>query len=256
MYQSRQKGKTHRDALMPVFKLGLAVAVAALALAGCSDQANKSANNQPKAPAPAMRKGPANNPRPAVKPLGSQTTATKPGGKPATKASPAVAKNSTSAKQVNASSKTLVAAKPTDTAKTAAPTAVVAVPKGTVLSAKLAEGLASSKNHAGDTFSAVLTSSVKVDGKTVIPKGTHVIGRVVTAKKKNPELTVALGWVDLNGKSYRVATEPIAPGKSSVKSDAGGGDPATAAKEITVPAERRLKFKLAKTVKLPTAAKG
>lgn len=230
--------------------------------AGCSNQANNSANNLAKGPATAtVKKAPATN-KATAKPAAASTAPTKAAAKPASKpvqtSSTVAAKASAkqTPKQVNASSKTPVAAKSTDVSKTGPPPTLVALPKGTVLSAKLGEGLASSKNHAGDTFAAVLTSSVKVDGKTVIPKGTHVTGRVVTVKRKNPELTVALASVDLNGKSYKLATEPIAAGKSTVKADASNGDPATAPKEITVPAERRLKFKLAKTVKVPTAVKG
>jgi hypothetical protein len=233
-------------------RFGLAVAASALMVAGCSDQANNSANSSAKQPVPASaKKAPAS--KPAAKPATSPQVAAKPAAKQG-QASPAVAKQSAPAKQVNASSKTPVAAKPAK-AVNSTPATLVAIPKGTVLSAKLGEGLGSSKNRAGDTFAAVLTSSVKVDGKTVIPKGTHVTGRVVTVKKKNPELTVALTSMDLNGKSYKLATEPIAPGKSTTKDDAAQSDPATAPKEITVPAEHRLRFKLAKTVKLPATAK-
>ena len=228
-------------------KVRLALAVAVLVVAGCSDQANNAANNQAKSPAPAVvKKTPAANKTAAARPA---TAPAKPSPKPASKA--AQSGSAAAPKQVNASSKTPVPGKSTNPGKNAAPTTLISVPKGTVISAKLGEGLASSKNHAGDTFQAVLTSSVKVDGKTVIPKGTHVIGRVVTVNKKNPELTVTLASVDLSGKSYRLATEPVAAGKSTVKSDAEGGNPATAAKEITVPADRRLKFKLTKTLKLP-----
>ena len=230
-------------------KLALAsAAAAAFAIAGCGNQPANQATNQPAA-APTKKAV-------AAKPAGAKSAAAQPAAKPAAKkpdTSAAVAAKSTPAKQVNASSKTPVAAKSTDASKTAAPTTLVAIPKGTVINAKMTDALASNKNHAGDTFAAVLSSSVKVNGKTVIPKGTHVTGRVVTVKKKGPELTVALASVNLNGKSYRLTTEPLAPSVSSVaKSDASNGDSAKSeVKDITVPAERRLKFKLAKTVKLP-----
>jgi hypothetical protein len=135
------------------------------------------------------------------------------------------------------------------------PTTLVTVPKGTAISATVGQALASNKNHAGDTFAAILSSSIKVNGKTVIPKGTHITGRVVTAQKKGPaELTVALASVDLNGKSYKLVTDPLDPsGKSPAKSNATNSDSAKAkdTKDITVAAEHRLKFKLAKDVKLP-----
>ena len=227
------------------FLLGVSTA-AMFAVVGCQNEAANQVAKQ--APAPVKK---------AISKPSPSKPATSPAAKPAPKQgqnNPTAAKKGATAKQVNASSKTPVA-KPTDSSKSAARATLVAVPKGTVVSAKLSDPLASSKNHAGDTFAAVLTSSVKVDGKMVIPKGTKVTGRVVTVKKKTPELTVALASVDLNGKSYKLATEPITAGKSSVKSAGADGDPATAEKEIAVPAQRRLRFKLAKDVKLPVAVK-
>src|SRR6266851_2730012 len=159
----------------------------------------------------------------------------------ATKQTPAPAKKAAAAKTA--------ASKPTQQ------TSLLTVPKGTAISATVGEALASNKNHAGDTFAAILSSSIKVNGKTVIPKGTHITGRVVTAQKKGPaELTVALASVDLNGKSYKLVTDPLDPsGKSPAKSNATNSDSAKAkdTKDITVAAEHRLKFKLAKDVKLP-----
>jgi len=212
----------------------LAVTIAGLlAVAGCSNQTPNQATNQ----APAAAKKAA-----AAKPAASKPAAKKPD------TGTVVAAKGATAKPVNVSSKV-------PASKVAAPATLVTVPKGTAISATIGEALASNKNHAGDTFAAVLSSSIKVDGKTVIPKGTHVTGRVVTAKKKGPaELTVALASVDLNGKSYKLATEPITPsGKAPAKSDATDSDAAKAkdTKDITLAAQHRLKFKLAKAVKLP-----
>jgi hypothetical protein len=227
-------------------RFSLAVAAAAFfTLAGCSNQATDQATNQ--APAPA-KKAAAAKPV-ASKPAAAKPVAAKPAAKPAGKQADTgkvVAAKGTAAKPVTVSSKVTQPAAPAAT--------LVTVPKGTTISAKIDQALASNKNHAGDTFAAVLSSSIKVDGKTVIPKGTHITGRVVTAKKKNPELTVALASVDLNGKSYKLVTDPIdASGKSPAKTDATDSDAAKAkeTKDITVAAEHHLKFKLAKAVKLP-----
>jgi hypothetical protein len=224
-------------------RFSLAVAAAAFfTLAGCSNQATDQATNQ--APAPAKKAAAA---KPATnKPAAAKPVAAKPAAKPAAKQADkgkVVATKGTTAKPVAVSSKVT---QPATSAAT-----LVTVPKGTTISAKIDQALASNKNHAGDTFAAVLSSSIKVDGKTVIPKGTHITGRVVTANKKGPELTVALASVNLNGKSYRLVTDPIdASGKSPAKTDATNGD-AAKAKDITVAAEHHLKFKLAKAVKLP-----
>jgi len=130
------------------------------------------------------------------------------------------------------------AAKPLPTPKKVTPTAVlVTVPKGTSISATVIQTLASNKNHAGDSFAASLSTPVKVGGKIVIPKGAHVTGRVLAAKKEGPaELTVALASVEIQGKSYALKTNSIDP---------------SGKKDITVPAASRLKFKLAKSVNIP-----
>jgi hypothetical protein len=52
------------------------------------------------------------------------------------------------------------------------------LPTGTALKMKLETTLASFSNHAGDPFQARITEPVVVDGKTVIPIGTTVQGRV------------------------------------------------------------------------------
>lgn len=56
--------------------------------------------------------------------------------------------------------------------------AQTSLPIGTALKMKLETTLASFSNHAGDPFQARLTEPVVVDGKTVIPIGTTVQGRV------------------------------------------------------------------------------
>jgi hypothetical protein len=217
-------------------KLFLAVAAAAvLTVAGCSNTAKDQAANQ--APAPTKKAA-----TPA-KSASGKVAAPKPAAKKAEAAKPAPAKGA-AAKQVAVSS------------KVTQQTTLVTVPKGTAISATVGQTLASSRNHSGDSFAAILSSPIKVDGKTVVPKGAHVTGRVISAKKAGPaQLTVALASVDVNGKSYKLVTEPInRSGKTQAKNDAGDTDAAKAKakeKDISVPAESRLKFKLAKAVKIP-----
>src|SRR6195256_896135 len=56
--------------------------------------------------------------------------------------------------------------------------AQTSLPTGTALKMKLETTLATFSNHAGDPFQARVTQPVVVDGKTVIPIGTTVQGRV------------------------------------------------------------------------------
>ena len=134
------------------------------------------------------------------------------------------------------------------------PTTLVTVPKGTAISATVGQTLASNKNHVGDTFAASLSTPVKIEGKTVIPKGAKVVGRVV--KVKNKELKVTLASVELHGKSYELETNSVAQSaKNQAKNnpkDSAKTKGKTDKKDITtLPAQSHLSFKLAKAVTIP-----
>jgi hypothetical protein len=190
----------------------LALAAAAvLTVTGCSQKATDQANNTPKE---------------------TDTAKSAAAAKPAAIAKPAVA------------------AKPAATAKEPEPTMMVTVPKGTAISATVGQTLATDKNKVGDTFAASLTTPIQVEGKTVIPKGAHVTGRIVTVKKH--ELKVALASVVIHGKSYPLDTNSIAGPKTQAKNDAKDTDKAKANKNVTLlAAKSQLTFKLAKPVTIP-----
>ena len=145
----------------------------------------------------------------------------------------------------------------TVSSKAPQPTTMVTVPKGTAISATVGQTLASNKNHVGDTFAARLSTPVQIEGKTVIPKGAKVVGRVV--KVKNKELKVTLASVELRGKSYELETNSVAQsaknqGKNNPKDSAktkGKTDTKDKKDVTTLPAQSRLSFKLAKAVSIP-----
>jgi glucose/arabinose dehydrogenase len=201
-------------------KLLLALAAAGvLTVAGCSQSATEQASNTAKT---------AGTAKPAA--------ATKPAGvaKPAGAAKPATAPKAAAV------------------AKTQEPATMVTVPKGTAISATVGQTLASDKNKVGDTFAASLNTPIEVEGKTVIPKGAHVTGRIVTVKKH--ELKVALASVVIHGKSYPLDTNSIAGPKSEAKKDVKDTDKAKAktSKDVTLlTAKSKLTFKLAKPVIIP-----
>jgi len=204
-------------------KLGLTVAaVGLLSLAGCSGQQNQQAANQtPKAnrPAKAVPKAAVAKP-PVAKPVVAK------GGAP--KAVPVSAK----------------ATQPTGP--------VITVPKGTPLTAVVDQTVRSTKTHEGDTFAAILAAPVKIDGKTVIPKGAHVTGKVVHAKKN--ELKVELASVTLHGKSYDLETNTRRPSdKVKAKSNDKNADKGKEKKtdNSTLTAKTELTFKLSKPVTVP-----
>jgi hypothetical protein len=223
----------HSHGISRVF--AVAAAAAFLGIAGCSNKTTDQATNQAPAPPPA---------KPASKPAAPKPAAKKP------ETAKVVAAKAPVAKPAAASAKP-VSSKVVSKNATQQ-TTFVTIPQGTAVRATVSQALASNKNHSGDSFAAILSSPIKVDGKTVVPKGAHVAGRVVTAKKAGPaELTVALTSVEVNGKSYKLATDPIdRTGKAPAK-DAGATESAKAEKDITVAAQSHLKFKLAKPAKIP-----
>ena len=142
------------------------------------------------------------------------------------------------------------AAKPAAVAKAAEPATMITLPKGTAISAAARQTLATDKNKVGDTFAASLTEPIKVDGKTVIPKGTQVTCRIVKVKKD--ELKVTLASVVIHGKSYPLDTNSITGPKSQAKSNAKNAGKSKTNKDVTLlAAKSKLTFKLAKPATIP-----
>ncbi len=139
-------------------------------------------------------------------------------------------------------------------AKATQPTGhVITVPKGTAITAIVDQTLASDKNHKGDTFVASLCSPVKVDGKTVLPKGAHITGKVVTVKKH--ELKVALASVVIHGKSYDLETNSLRPSDKVKTASAKSKEKANQKIDNSkLAVNSQLTFKLSKPVTVP--AKG
>ena len=192
-------------------KFLLALATAVpLALAGCSSQPETTATNQP-AKATPVRKAAAPAPKPKAE---------------APKVVPVSAK----------------ATQPTGH--------VITVPKGTPITAIVDQTLATDKNHKGDAFVASLSSPVKVDGKTVLPKGAHITGKVVTAKKH--ELKVALAAVVIHGKSYNLQTNSLRPSDKVKTASAKSREKANQKIDNSkLAVNSQLTFKLSKPVSVP-----
>jgi hypothetical protein len=167
----------------------------------------------------------------------------------------------------------------------------ITVPEGTDLTVVLDQSISTAENRSGDTFRASLASPVVIDGKTVIPKDAEVSGHIVEAEpsgrlKGVAHLVLTLNSVEVGGKSYYLATEDEGrTGKNHNKRNeiligggaglgallggiAGGGAGAliggavgggagtagaayTGKKDIRVPAETALTFRLARPVTIP-----
>lgn len=136
-------------------------------------------------------------------------------------------------------------------AKATEPTGqMITVPKGTPITAIVDQTLASDKNHKGDAFVASLSSPVKVDGKTVLPKGAHITGKVVTVKKH--ELKVVLASVVIHGKSYDLQTNSLRPSDKAKTASAKSKVQATQKIDNSkLAVNSQLTFKLSKSVTVP-----
>jgi len=155
---------------------------------------------------------------------------------------------------------------------------------------RLIDALNSKTSSAGETFSASLDKAVTVDGKTVIPKGADVTGKVTKAVpsgrlKERAELWVTLTSVKVGSKEYDIATSTTGQKEGSkatrdvlfigggagagaaIGGAAGGGKGAaigaligagagtagaamTGKRDINFPAETLLRFRLSEPVQI------
>ncbi len=83
------------------------------------------------------------------------------------------------------------------------------IPAGTVLDVKLTQPLSSKTAQPGDPFTATLADPIVAHGKTVIPAGANVTGKVVDAKSKGKikgeaRLELAATSISVHGKTYPI----------------------------------------------------
>jgi BON domain len=95
-------------------------------------------------------------------------------------------------------------------ASTAAPAAIV-VPAGAEITVTVDQKLSSKTSQTGQAFVASVAQPVTVDGRTAIPKGSSVSGKVLRAKEKGKikgegELAITLTSVTIRGRNYSMAT--------------------------------------------------
>jgi hypothetical protein len=170
------------------------------------------------------------------------------------------------------------------------PVKLFIIDAGTVLAVTIDQSISSKTNNVGDHFDASIASPITLDGKEVIPVGAKCSGRVTQAKsagrfKGGAELDVILDSIMVKGKSYEIQTTSVEEaGKGRGKRTAvgagggaavgaiigalaGGGKGAaigagagagagtagaafTGNRDITLPAETRLSFKLTQALEV------
>ncbi|HKF50907.1 MAG TPA: hypothetical protein VKB26_01225 [Candidatus Acidoferrales bacterium] len=196
--------------------------------------------------------------------------------------------NSNSASNAPASASSSPAASAPASSSGAQAPAPVTIPAGREIHVVLDTAVSSHDNSAGDRFDATITEPVVVDGQTVVPQDARARGEVVDARpsgrlSKPALLTLALRSVQVNGAWVDVHTHDLTmEGKSHKKRDvvaigggsalgaiiggiAGGGKGAaigaaagggagtagaaiTGKKDITLPSESHLTFRLSQSV--------
>jgi hypothetical protein len=177
---------------------------------------------------------------------------------------------------------------PRRSASTPAAPAAIELPAGTTIRVRLDQDLGSKISQPGDSFSATVSDDVVVDGKTAIARGSRADGAVIDAKplgkfKGGAELVVKLERVTTSYGSYPVSTSSVQRAESGkgkrtaifagggaglgalIGGLAGGGKGAaigalagggagtaggamTGNKQIVLPAETLLTFKLEQPV--------
>ena len=164
----------------------------------------------------------------------------------------------------------------------------IVIPAGKVLTVTIDQDISTKTNSSGEAFAASLAEPVAVDGQTIIPAGTHATGTIVQVQaaghvKGGALLELTLDSISLNGQKYSVETSEFEEagkgrGKRSVIGGGGGaafgaivgalagggkgaaigalagggagtaGAAYTGKRDITIPAETRLHFKLKDSV--------
>ena len=94
------------------------------------------------------------------------------------------------------------------------PPRAIVIPAGTTLTVRLDEAVGSKISHAGDNFSATLSSPVQIDGRTVIRTGARAAGTVVDAKPLGrfaggASLELQLTSITVDGRDRTIQTAAV-----------------------------------------------
>jgi hypothetical protein len=103
---------------------------------------------------------------------------------------------------------------PLESAEAPPPAEAARIPGGTSVRVRLGNTIDTSRNRAGDPFSARLDTPVTRSGHVLLPKGTLFHGHLTESKSSGrlrgrAMLALTLDSFDLNGKTYEVGTSSV-----------------------------------------------
>jgi len=166
----------------------------------------------------------------------------------------------------------------------------VVIDAGTTLTVTVDQSISTKTNSSGDRFAASLAEPVTVDGKAVLPAGTKVSGTITRSAsaghlKGGAALSLTLDSITVSGEKYSIESssfEQTTKGRGTRTAVGGGGGAAfgaivgalagggkgaaigavagggagtagaayTGKRDIDIPAETRVHFKLTKSVSI------
>jgi hypothetical protein len=106
-------------------------------------------------------------------------------------------------------------------------TETATVPAGTQIQVRLEQGISTERNSSGEEFRASLDKDLMVDGKTVAPAGSEVVGELSSVQepgrvKGRAKLTMTLRQITIEGEEYDLDVNPLTlVAESTKKKDAG-----------------------------------
>ncbi len=189
---------------MPIKNIScIALLLAVTFTAGCHKSTSDA--DKPSAATPATA-------QPAT-PDQAQSAAAASGGAPATAPSTAQPAPTSSTAAAPTGAVTPTPDQPVANAPEAAPV-LPEVPAGTVLSIRMSQTISVKHAAAGQPFSGTIVNPIEVDGNTVIPSGATAEGMVLQAHKRghfkgSSYLQLTLTGLNVNGQHYRIDTSSL-----------------------------------------------
>lgn len=194
--------------------------VLVLTVVACNRQAQETTTATPSQPAAQAP----NTPAPAAEPGKTESAPRAQETSPAEPATPPATQKGAAPKSVTSKAPAPQTGAPKSPG--APPAEVVEIPAGTTLTVAMIDAVGTDTSQAGDTFMASIAEPVVVNGKTVLPKGMKVRGRVATLDepgrvKGKAAISLVLTQFVKNGKTYTITTEPFtAQAAAGTKKDA------------------------------------